>query len=749
MPCQKISASPLLDLARSSFESNSRLNARPMSKPEAAPQDYYLCDRAEDRPALAKSFPTAKPLFAFAGTQLLAPQIASAPTLAPPPESPLAKLLYDLTTQLKDFELSADLKLPMNGIGPGEVQTFTHAVMKGQGALVNLGIEFRPYAGPQSLLKPFDQVPILGPFFIVRILKVEMNPQSRKLEAKVQYLWFPVSKDVHADYLQKAELPGDLVQGKGWNLNQGLPTYSWQILDIILRLIEKQKGADTAKKVGIDQVKPVLERGEISITGDFSNETVRLGGLSLHFAPLAPGEKHRLTVSGSLLEPKLKVHGLKAAEWNGSEGGIKLTNAEERLDPLEIQLRFDFFGKRATSYEIPAYRSKRMFLEGRASKDGAPLRLDLEEGIDLQGLRFQSETEGPRVRIEKLTARRLSFQEKGIELRTNPSDEAVFSDVDLRIQDGRSRFSSQIVGKATGELKVKSGEDEIGFLKFESLQGNGKLEVSPAANGDPVVDLSGSLRATIPELRFLVQSEKLKASVSTQVQDAVVAGIGRLRVWPATQQALLESGSGKDAIRIQGKHGKVTFHQDASEVEEWPDLKKKLGPALSKQVVTDFFIEPQDIEFKVATMEMGRVTAEQGQAALEITKADLGPIRITGDVWGKLFARLPGGIYFPVAIPESAKMKGASVQIGRLQDLGNSQGREISFEKLVISGEESQATFSPKDQKRCGIDRQHIHASLGLFQFNPEDREIQIRDIDPHFHVYLKNPLSGGCLKIE
>lgn len=747
MPCQKISPIPLFDFSRNEDRFDSLLNLQPRSQPKAVPQDYYLCDRAEDRPQLAKSYLGGKSLAALPSAQLFAPKIASGPALPPPPDTPLAKLLYDLTTQLKDFELSADLKLPMKGIGPGEVETFTHAVMQGQGALINLGIEFKPYAGPQSLLKPFDQVPILGPFFIVRILKVEMNPQSRKLEAKVQYLWFPVNKDVHADYLEKAELAPELIQGKGWNLHQGFPVYSWQILDLILKIVEKRD--QTAKKVGIDQVKPVLERGEISISGDFSNEKIQLGGLTLHFAALAPGEEHRLTVSGSLLEPKVKVHGLKAAEWSGKEGGLKLSNADERLDPLEIQLRFDPLGQRATTYEIPSYRSKRMILEGKAAKDGSNLRLDLEEGIEVQGLKFQSDPQGPRIGIEKLTARRLSFQEKGIELRTNPNDAAVFSNVDLRILDGRIHFASQLIGKASGELKVKSGEDEIGFLKFESLQGMGKLAINPAANGDPVVDLSGSLRAQIPELRLMVQSEKLKASVRTQVKAASVSGLGRLRVWPATQQALLQGGNRNDSIRIQGKGGLVTFHQDPSEVEEWPDLKKKLGPAMAKQVRTDFYIEPQDIEFKVGTMEMGRVSAEQGQAALEITKADLGPIRITGDVWGKLFARLPGGLYFPLAIPESAKMKGASVQIGRLQDLRNSQGRDVTFEKVVIAGEESQATFSPKDQKRCGIDRQHIHASLGLFQFSPEDREIQIKDIDPHFHIYVKNLISGGCLKIE
>jgi len=296
---------------------------------------------------------------------------------------------------------------------------------------------------------------------------------------------------------------------------------------------------------------------------------------------------------------------------------------------------------------------------------------------------------------------------------------------------------------------VRSGENEIGFLKFQALQGSGRLEVNPAPNGDPVVDLSGSLSAELPELRFLVQSEKLKASVRTQVNGASVSGLGRLRVWPASQQALREGTSGDNPIRIQGKGGRVIFHQDTSEVEDWPDLKKRLGPILAKQVVTDFFIEPQDIEFKVGKMEMGRVSAEQGQASLEITKADLGPIRITGDAWGKLFARLPGGIYFPLAIPESAKMRAANIRIDRLQDLREDKDREISFQKLVIAGEESQPTFSQKDQKRCGIDRQHVHASLGLFQFSPEDREIQVKDIDPHFHIYLKNPVSGGCIKIE
>ncbi|HEX5034071.1 MAG TPA: hypothetical protein VFW62_06285, partial [bacterium] len=368
------------------------------------------------------------------------------------------------------------------------------------------------------------------------------------------------------------------------------------------------------------------------------------------------GEKHRLIVSGSLLEPKVKVHGLRSAAWSGREGAIKLTNAEERLDPLEVQLRFDPLGKRSSTYEIPAYRSKRMYLEGRAKQDDVPLRLDLEEGIELKGLKFQTDAHGPRIDIAKLSARRLAFREKGIELRTNPNDEAVFTGVELRIVNGKIHFASGLSGKATGELKVKSGEEEVGFLKFEALQGSGRLEVKPDPNGDPVVDLSGSLKAEMPELRLLVQSEKLKASVKTQVRDASVAGLGRLRVWPASQQALLEGGSGDQSIRIQGKGGRVVFHQDTSEVEEWPDLKKRLGPLLAKQVVTDFYIEPQDIEFKVAKMELGKVSAEQGQAALEITKADLGPIRITGDAWGKIFARLPGGVYFPLAIPESAKM---------------------------------------------------------------------------------------------
>ncbi|HEX5035379.1 MAG TPA: hypothetical protein VFW62_12945, partial [bacterium] len=279
MVCQKVSPWALPDLQASSPRPS--LNLNPPAKPPQFSRDYYLCDQAQDRPLLANGAVSAKPLASLYPSRIFAAPIVSAPTLPPPPDTPLAKLIYDLTTQLKDFELSADLKLPMEGIGPGQVQTFTHAVLKGQGAVVQLGIDFKPYAGPQSLLKPFEQVPIIGPFFIVKILRVQMNPSSRKLEAKVQYLWFPVSKDVHEDYVNKAELDPDLIRGKGWDLYKGLPVYSWQILDIVLKIAER-RGLETAKKVGIDKVKPVLDKAEISISGDFSNEKVQLGGLALH-----------------------------------------------------------------------------------------------------------------------------------------------------------------------------------------------------------------------------------------------------------------------------------------------------------------------------------------------------------------------------------------------------------------------------------------------------------------------------------
>jgi len=746
MPCRKVSSPPpLLPIAKPFASWNAMPGAAKPASPGAA--DYYVCDGPGEHPALvpkqlvASAAPWQKPAMFFS-------PVAGAPQLPPPPDSPAARLLYDITTQLEDFTLRSNLKLPMQGIGPGKVQTFTTAVLKDGGALVQLGIEFRPYAGPQSLLKPLEQVPILGPFFMVRVLSVEMEPASRKLQARVKYLWFPVTKQVHEDYLKKAELPPGLVKGPGFDLNQGIPVYSWQILDLVLKVLAA-KGAQVAKNVGVDQVKPLLEESEILVEGDFSNRRIQLRGATLEFGPLAPGEKHRLVITGSLLDPVVKVHGLKSVQWRGAGGSLSLSNADERLEPLELRVHVDTLGGQGTRFEVPAYRSRKVRLELSPGGGGEGLRLGMEEGLELKGLNFSLTPEGPAVDIASLEAKQVSLLGQGLDLRTTPGDKASLTSLRLRFVGGRPEFQARLKGKATGELRVSRQGAELGFLKFEALEGDGSLGLSHEADGRARLEIAGRLFTKIPELRFLVQSEKLKASVQTKVERAEVGGVGRLSLWPGSGRALLE-GLGEKPIRVRGLDGLVTFHQDPSKVAEWGELKKELGEALAQQVVTDFYIRPSEIEFQVARMDLAGSIPPNGSPALEIAQAELGPIKIRGDVWGKLFARLPGGIYFPVKIDEAAKMKDARVEIASLRDQKQGQaGREIAFQEIRLAGEESQATFSKKDQKRCGFDRQHLHAALGLFQFSPESREWQVKNLDPHFHIYLKNHVGGGCLKID
>ncbi|MFO1462228.1 MAG: hypothetical protein U1F66_00465 [bacterium] len=754
MSCRRIS--PVQEIASALGGAGPSLNAMPtpLGPATGAKSDYFVCDAAGDRPEapgklVAFAAPAGGAGALAKSTLLFSPIAAAKPALPPPPDSPLARLLYDLTTQLEDFELSTNLKLPMEGIGPGTVQTFSKALIKGQGALVELGIEFRPFAGPQPLLKPLDQVPILGPFFIVRVLKVEMDPGSRKLQAKVKYLWFPITKQVHEDYLKKAELPQALVQGPGYDLKQGVPLYSWQILDLVLKILEA-KGTQVAKNVGVDQVKPLLEKSELKIEGNFSNKKLKVSGLELEFGPLGPGETHRITVTGSLLDPVLRLHGLKAARLEGRGGSLRLANAGERLEPLEVQIHVDPLGKAGPRFEVKRYQSQKVEIEVQPNSGGEPLRLTMEEGLELNGLKFFPSPEGPQLEIQGLSAKQVRLQGLGIQLKTKPGDAANFEAIRMRLAQGRPEFEAKLKAKATGELTVSRAGSELGFLKFQSLEADGSFALGHESDGSLRLEVAGRLRSEIPELRFLVRSEKLHASAQTRVEQAEVSGLGRIRIWPELLRTSLEAQAGGPPVTVKGRGGLVSFHQDAAEVEGWPELKKELGEAAAKQVVTDFFIQPKEIEFGIEKMDLGRFLPNTGGPSLEISEADLGPIRIRGEVWGKLFARLPGGVYFPVQIPEAAKMTDAKVEIKRLQDKGGaSLKREVIFQEIVLAGEESQPTLSKKDQKRCGFDRQHFHAALGLFQFSPEERSLQVQKLDPHFHLYLKNWVGGGCLKID
>ena len=727
------------------------LNSAPSVPQAKIPSSYFVCEGPGEFPLLAKAA-TGPALQKSAA--LFAPWVALSPiktTLPPPPSSEWARLLYDLTTQLQDFELTTTLKMPVEGISDyGPVKTFSRAVIKDQGALVELGTEFKPALGPQAIVKYLNQVPIIGPFFSVRVLKVEMDPSTRRLKARVKYLFFPMTQEVHDDYLKKAELPPHLIRGPNHDLTKGLPVYSWQILDLLFKIIE-EKGKQVAVNVGLDGVKPRLDQSEITLEGNFSNKKVSLRGLDLHFAPLGPQEKHRVTLKGNLLNPVLVIRGLQAAELQGSGGRIKISNAEGPFDPLEIRIKIDPLGEKSARFEVSRYQSKKVLIESTPQNPAhSPLKLEMEEGADLEELVFQNETDGPRLELNKLTVKKIGLEVGGVRLSTTPGDRALFESLRVKMVGGQPEFFSKLKGSASGELEVVDRGRRLGFLKFKALEGEGTLKVGQDSFKKFRVALEGSLSAELSELQFLVQSDKIKASVATQIEGASIAGLGRLTVWPDETRAMMESPDEKKAFTVRGRGGKVVFHQDPSEVAAWPELKKNLGNLDAKKVVTDLIVKPSEMEFSVQKMSLKAVALpDGGSPTLEIQEADLSGIQIRGEVWGRLFTRLPGGLYFPIFIPEDARLQGALMKVGRLQDKGgDTDRRSVLFNQVELEGEESKPTFSNKDQKRCGIDRQHIHARLGLFQFT-EDRQFKIEQVDPHFHVYLKNHVGGGCLKIE
>src|SRR5262249_5788085 len=152
----------------------------------------------------------------------------------------------------------------------------------------------------------------------------------------------PITKDVHDDYMKRAQLPPALMQGPGYDLHKALPVYSWQIFDLVLKILQDQsQGQKVAKNVGIDTVKPIFEKSVIRMEANFSNQSVRLGDFQLNFGPLAANEKHRIRVTGSLYEPVVTVNGLKGVELSGPAGKMRLANAEEKLPPLTIRIHVD------------------------------------------------------------------------------------------------------------------------------------------------------------------------------------------------------------------------------------------------------------------------------------------------------------------------------------------------------------------------------------------------------------------------
>ncbi len=723
-------------------------------------QEAYLCEEEKAPNALAMSPPppSPRPGPSLAKSTRL---FAAGPQDPPPPrpqETPsLVTLLKELTTQLKDFELTTTIKLPIEGLSHGgPVNAFVKAVLKDQGALVLLDVDLQPSAGPIPLVPPLHKVPILSPFFRIKVLKVFMDPETRHLNAKVCYVVVPFSKDVHAMILDMAKLSEATLKGDGYDLNQGIPLYSWQILDLFLKS-QKEWTPDKAgalealgKKMEFGPVTPRIDQAEISLTGDFSNQTVSFNGVHVFFAPLDKSQKHRITVSGKLLDPVIKIQGLKEAEIRGELNSIRFTNAESPVAPLVLQAHFDLSGKNPPVFEIPSYKSKDVFIETSSPRHpNLKVRLQMEEGLEVEGASITLDPKDPKIAIRKIVARKLRLDGYGNHLETSSGDEAILQEVRMDWVDNEPRFTSKIEGEASGYANYFIKDEEVGRIQFKYLRGKGSLSILRDPEGDPHIVIEGNIATQIPELKFLARSEKMAAFSRIIIADATVSGDGRVEVVPTRSEILIESRDPSIPVSLNGSGGSVWFHQDPSEVAEWPELKEKLG-IKARDVTTDMHVDASRIRFDFRRMGLkSTIQASTSKPALEIIDADFGPIEMTGDVWGRLFTHIPGGYYMPILIDQKARMVDAKVAIGRLRDRVHKEtGRSVDFWNIAIEGSESEPTFSPKDQKRCGIDRQHIHALLDFFSFQPEDRTMRIGPLDPHFHIYLKDRLNGGCFKI-
>lgn len=746
--------------------------------------DSYHCDISGNRPLLA----LAGPLRSLALPRVFAAPPLKKSTLPPPPKNPIARVLYDLTTQLNDFEMTIDIDIPIEGMG-GKSDALIKSVLGDKGAVILLDAQFKP--GLNFHLSSGWGIPVIKQvveyFTGYRVLRVYMDPKSRKIKGRIDYRNTYFSRDpdhfpfvdVHKRVVEKLKLSPQTV--KKSNLKKGLPVYSWEMVDLFFTALDERRKQQKPKTTEFEKIRPLWDKGEISIEGNFSNKTVTLPGLTINFAKLPANEKHRITVKGKLLEPEITIQGLESLEVDSPKAKFRLVNAQPKKEPLKIIAKIDPDGKTPLRFTIPHYQSDKVYLETEPKGDpDMKIRFDLQEGFEIQDLTFWMDSKEPRMDIKKMVAKQIAFDGFGLHLETTPGDSATFTNVRLQRKKGQVYFNSEIEGKGNGEISYQKNGLEIGTIKFRYLEGKGKLSVAPDEEGVRRAEISGNVSAELPELRLRVKSDKIQSEVMTELIDAEVFGKGRLVVWPTRKKALLESAKG-ESFHIHGNKGRVRFHQDPSRVEKWPELKRELGDELSKSVVSDLFIDLKEIEFDaqkvdvtslVATDEMNTPGSEK--PALQIQEALLGPIKMKGDIYGHFFVRIPGGLYYPLVIGQtarerkkckfntttheydqksctySAKMLDAEVEIGTLTDQRDADGRrKVRFTDIFLSGEESADTFSREDQKICkGIKHQHFHAILGIFQASPEDKDFQIDQIDPHFHIFLNDLIQGGCFLI-
>lgn len=737
----------------------------PPIKPRSTQPDFYICDALPASLQLAKvpkSPPLTQSLLPFMAAPIVTTPLQLKPVTSPP-TSPVARLLFDLFTQLEDFELKGTLKLPVKTHPNSSriIQTISNTHLKDKGFIAALGIEFKPVLGPIVIphlaTQILSYIPIFGQAAYVKLLKMNMDPQSRKVHATIEHIvvlippiTHPFDYDVHG-LLDMLEIPPQTMKGNGYDLKVGLPKYPWQLAELVQKILQ-EKGDKGIQKiiedVGLDKMVPLFDQGEVIIDGNFSNKKISLAGLNVEFAPLPPGVKHRIRIRGKPLHPMITFHGIRSAEVSDGKSGLRFVNEAKVPDPLRVRLHLNPKSWTEPTVEVVSYKSGDVHFETVIpGLEGQPLRLDLHEGIEIEGFTLGIRKTGPQMDIRKVVAKQVGFEAFGVELDTPSGGVTTLKDFRFRLVNGEPRIEVNVSGETEGTIKFKAEPESHGLMKFKlDKKTFGRI----VATKDRV-QITGNISTQMPLVEFLVKSDKLAASVRAEIRDAKVSGRGGLVIWPKLKKAVLTGRGDSDALTVEGHQGKVEFIQQPAKMEGWPELKKNLGAA-ANQVETHMTIIPSNITFSIQKMRFGMsLQSNTGKAILKVEQADMRNIKIKGDMSGKMFVMLPPwGVPKPIVISPKAPFKDAEVRIKRLQDVTPAKGpRKMTFTNVFISGVESKATFSKRDQRRCGIDRQHIHSTVGLFRFSPDDRSVFVKDLDPHFHINLKNPMLGGCIKIK
>jgi len=681
-----------------------------------------------------------------------------------------SQLIYDLSQQLEGFELNAAVRIPVAGLGPGgsRMDTWTQGTLREHGSIAVLGVTFvggtSSRSFPGAVFNVLGNIPIIAPFFRFRILRVFMNPSTRRLVARVEYLCIPINWDAHQEILDQLSLAPNVLRGSDYDLRQSLPQYAWQFAQIVERFLAEQARQNQAgghppvapASEAAPRIDPLLDQAEIWVDGNFSNRSLSLLGLTVHFAELGPGQTHRLRVAGRLLSPTITVNGIQSIDFNHSRANLRLADGGSS-QPLVMQLTLDPHSHESfiQSIRIPHYQSHHIFLEAISTRNPEDrVTLSLEQGFTLQNFAMSFAGSEPSFSVDSLDVRQMSFDGFGVHLVTRPGDGATLTNLHVTPGEGLSNVEAEIHGRAS-EITADYflGNERRGHLDFQYLSGEGSFRVVGGQGQATRFELNGRFSTQMSELRLLARSSELQAYADTTIQEAVVRGDGTLTVWPFDSRILVQGT--REPVLVEGHSGSVIFHQDPSLVARWSELRQNLGAA-ADLVDSHATIHIQDISFQVPRLGLqSHVEEGSGRPVLRIDDAEIQDIHIRGDLSGVILPRLFGR-YYPVMIPEEATMRDAMINIHGLRDNTDETGRrEIYFSGIEISGEESRPTFSLRDQRRCygqegeHYDRQHVHVSLGTFQLNPDERRVQLADIGEHFHIIARDLLHGGCLIVE